>query len=119
MHPPNPSPSPQLRRIFTQVLSDYGFGLQYLRGVQRFRRTRPDWLFVRGMPGDVRLLHPESLVGVIGHFSKEVEEIDPLHAAGIRHIVNSSNRNRITSVHRVVNDERAIGRMAAEYFLRK
>ncbi|MCC5842628.1 MAG: substrate-binding domain-containing protein [Verrucomicrobia bacterium] len=113
------SSPPRLRRIFTHVMSDYGFGLQYLRGMQRFRRTRPDWLFVRGLPEGVHLQEPESLEGAIGHYSDEVLEIDPLRAAGIRHVVNSSNRNRIASVHRVLNDELSIGRMAATYFLRK
>ncbi|MCH8513693.1 MAG: substrate-binding domain-containing protein [Kiritimatiellae bacterium] len=100
-------------------MSDYGFGLQYLRGVQRFRRTRPDWLFVRGLPDKVYRQNPESLEGALGHFSDEVSEIDPLREAGIGHIVNSSHRDRILSVHRVMNDELAIGRMAAAYFLSK
>lgn len=113
-----PAP-PRHCRIFTHVMNDYGFGLQYLRGMQRFRRTRPDWLFVRGLPEGVHLQDPESLQGAIGHYTDEAVDVDRLRAVGIRHIVNSSNRNRIGSVPRVINDELAIGRMAADYFVRK
>jgi LacI family transcriptional regulator len=114
---PSKSADVRLRRVFVHVMKDYGFGLQFLRGAQRFRRTRPNWLFVRGIPMEVELLHPQSLGGALGHFCDAASEIEPLRAAGLEHIVSSSNRTQGLPVHYAVNDDRQIGRLAAEYFL--
>lgn len=116
---PHADTKTKTRRIYTQILTEYGFDLQVLRGAARFRETRPGWLLIRGRSDWIDKMDLAQMDGAIGHFTRPETEIDPLRAAGVRALVGFSNRTPGLTIPRRINDDIAVGRTAAEYFLRK
>lgn len=104
--------------ILMQLALNLGYGRQISQGIKRFRAKRPDWIFHN------RSL--QSLIGVktvtfdaaIGHFS-DVEYKTALEQLGVPFYVNVSNRSPDVWCARVVSDDIAVGRMAADYFLNR
>ncbi|MCC5788727.1 MAG: substrate-binding domain-containing protein [Opitutales bacterium] len=96
-----------------------GFHSQIAQGILRFRNTRRNWSFIHLRPEYVAS-EPLPIVGWIGHLDEPGTTPQNIRDAESIHLINISNRsaNPFPGT-RIINDDRAIGRMAARYFLRK
>lgn len=96
-----------------------GFHAQIAKGMARFRATRPHWTFIETHPAQLdQVSFP--LQGMIGHFIDPVSDPAAFAQKNIRHTVSITNHQPGPFPwSQVINDDWAIGRMAAEYFHRR
>ncbi|MCC5844705.1 MAG: substrate-binding domain-containing protein [Verrucomicrobia bacterium] len=114
-----PSDQPQPVTVGIDLDLKLGFHAQIAKGMMRFRNTRPHWSFLETRPGQLSKV-PFPLAGMIGHFIDPVSDQAAFEAKGIPHAVSITNHQPGPFPwSQVINDDPAIGRMAAEYFLRK
>lgn len=108
---------PQKVDIIMDLALGFGFGRQIAMGLKHFRTKRPDWFF---RAEDVRSLPPgkagQLASGAIGHFGGLAER-EALVTSGLRAWVGVSNRLADDGSPRVIVDDRAVGHLAADYFL--
>lgn len=98
----------------------YAFVRGILRGVTRFNRTQGHWQFVLDVGGISSVIKRSATVkvdGLIGQFNKQ-EEIDTILKMKLP-AINISNRLEDNRIGRVLSDDRAIGALAASYFIEK
>lgn len=105
-------------RVITELADHYGYGLQVARGLGRFRIKRPNWIFLRCSIADLKYLHPQSFVGAIGHYV-EIGQLNALKKYQVPFYVSVSSRGESDWWPRVIPNDHEVGRMAADYFLRK
>jgi LacI family transcriptional regulator len=95
-----------------------GYGRQVAAGMKRFRFKQPDWLFhMRGAAqsrqSDADKNHFQAAIGDYAErFNRRI--LDDL---GIKFHVGVSNRTGIDWCARVISDDFAVGRMAADYLM--
>jgi len=87
--------------------SGYGRGIS--QGIHEYGMTRPDWYYF-----SVSVAR-EDMPGVIGYFG-DADQVRALRQAGVP-LVNVSAARREVSAPRVVADDRAVGRLAAEHLM--
>lgn len=108
-----------VNRRVTLIMDTVGaFGRQVLLGVAAYVRAQGQWAVAIDSAETLRTaLRQRKVDGIIAQSaSPEIERI-------LSHVripaVNVSNRFRASRVPRVINDDRAIGQMAAEHFLER
>lgn len=114
----NFSPALASKRVVVDFLWDYGYGQEMAKGLQRYRSLHPEQSFVPTPLADLGRLEPGSVQGAIGHYGSR-EAYERLQEAGIPYLVNVSNREDLPVWRRLLADDEAVGRMAADYFLKK
>jgi len=107
------------RRVAVLVATDMGCSRDILRGVRRFTPRGAPWMLKVAWPTTTPLQvisdwKPDGLIAKL--FTSEM--IDAVSALKIP-LVNVSNISGDVTLPRVAADEAAIGRMAAEYFLKR
>ncbi|MGC9451993.1 MAG: substrate-binding domain-containing protein [Oceanipulchritudo sp.] len=105
-------------RIVIDLAEEYGYGLQIARGLRRYRVKRPGWIFMRCATELLHHLEPGSLTGAIGHYFDKAH-LQALKQNRVPFYVSVSSRGPSDWWPRIIPDNHAIGRMAAEYFLKK
>ena len=106
-------PRLEYKRILINRWSGHGFLNRVTKGVARYFSQKDDWLdFTKEGPK-----HWELLDGAIT-FLFEQEAVERW-ALRDRPVINLSNRLQHTPFPRVCSDDKAVGKMAAEYFLGK
>lgn len=112
-------PTPHKIRIAVNLDLRLGFHAQIGRGLNRFRNTRPHWEFIESEWEHLPTI-PFRIDGLLGHILPRDKDLPYLREQRCSHQIS------ITNLHpgpvpwkRVINDDRAIGEMAADYFLRK
>lgn len=112
---------PEKQRILVWISNQFSHGYALLRGVYRFTRHRSDWELLRGLDparDDIAAAVREA-DGVIAFIDRE--GVLGALAEGRIPVVNVANtfpQERLPGVS-VLNDDEAIGRMAATYFLER
>jgi len=108
-----------------RVLSDLGisgFGLQVLRGISRYQSLHTGLLISSCSISQLRNIPDQNdILGVIGHFFHE-HHYSGLALKDIPHVITVSNRAKnipFPGVQHLLMDDRAVGEMAASYFIRK
>lgn len=105
-------------RVVIELAEEYGYGLQIARGLKRYRVKRPNWIFMRCATELLHHIEPGSVIGAIGHYFFR-EHLEALKRNSVPFYVSVSSRGQPDWWPRIIPDDRAVGRMAAEYFLKK
>ena len=106
--------------ILLELNTKLGYHLQIARGIARFRATRSHWRFLAGLSDQKHGSLPFALVGAIGQINSSEDTQNLFQHLGIQHRVSTSNRDAGPFPWaQVISDDEAVGRMAAQYFLRK
>jgi LacI family transcriptional regulator len=115
------------RRILLMIESSRAYGRSLLRGIAKYSRARGPWIFHRPAPfpwdRSVRdtPIEPLLKLGADGAIVREQtrrELIDEILGTGIPVIVAPYTKP-FAGVPNIISDDRAIGRMAADYLLRR
>jgi LacI family transcriptional regulator len=115
------------RRILLMIETSRAYGRSILRGIAKYSRAHGPWIFHRPAPfpwdRSVREASIEPLLklGVEGAILREQtrrDQIDEILATGIPVIV-APYTAPFPGVPNIISDDRAIGRMAADYLLRR
>jgi LacI family transcriptional regulator len=106
------------QRVLIEMAEEYGYGLQVTRGLSRYRVKRPNWIFQRCPTAMIRHVRKGSYIGAIGHYH-EAAQLKALKNCEVPFYVSVSSRGEPDWWPRVIPDDRHVGRVAAEYFLRK
>jgi len=110
---------PDTRRIALLLPQDLGYSRAVLRGVQEYAVSRPQWIFrdAPPVPDTIKPLREWKPDGVIALL------FDPAVADALKRmrkpVVNTTSTLDLPKVALVENDHEAIGRTAAEYFLKR
>ncbi|TSA33124.1 MAG: helix-turn-helix domain-containing protein [Verrucomicrobiaceae bacterium] len=113
-HTKNPAPV----RVALLLGRQLGYCRDVMTGIQRFALAHPDWIFHEGPPDSrvMPLLREWRPHGIIGHvYARDL--LDTLNGLKIPLVLACSLPGAITP--NVDVDHLSVGRMAAEYFLRK
>jgi LacI family transcriptional regulator len=105
-------------RIALGVPTQYTYGRQIAMGIARFREHHLNWLFYETPDDSISDAPKFYFSGYIGFISNP-EMGQRVRDAGIDYYVSVSNRSVEPILPQVINDDVAVGRMAAEYLLRK
>jgi len=108
-----------VKRIALLLPQDVGYSREVLRGIQKFALARPHWVFRDAPPAretivPLREWKADGIIALL--FDREVADlVRRLH----KPLVNTTSTLDLPTVPLVENDHGAIGKMAAEYFLRR
>jgi LacI family transcriptional regulator len=105
-------------RILLDLALNFGYGRQMALGVKRFRAKRPDWLLQMRVLSTFSEVasHKQLFQGAIGHFYESSHQ-NIIETLDVPFYVSVSNRKIVHWCPRVISDDVAVGRMAADYFL--
>jgi LacI family transcriptional regulator len=115
------------RRILLMIETSRAYGRSILRGIAKYSRARGPWIFHRPAPfywgrsrreGSVAQLLKLGANGAILREQTRRDQIEEIVATGIPVIV-APYTEPFSGVPNIVSDDRAIGRMAAHYFLHR
>lgn len=106
------------QRVLIEMAEEYGYGLQVARGLSRYRVKRPHWIFQRCPAELIQHVPRGSYIGAIGHYHSAAQ-LQALKDCAVPYYVSVSSRGDEGWWPRVIPDDRQVGRVAAEYFLKK
>lgn len=110
--------SPDKPLIMVDLYFSYGYNVQVARGISRFRSTRPHWTFVACHTNKLNKSY-RGIQGAIGQFLNPEKDLPAFQKNGIKQVISVSNSRPQKFWSSVLVDDVAVGRMAADYFLRK
>lgn len=111
-------PDLPLTKIVTSFFLGSAYGRQMAMGAGRFRHKRLDWIMINNPIDMLDGLAPNSAAGAVGQFHSEAH-LHLLKQKGVPYLVSTTSRADPSRWLRIVPDNAAVGRMAAEYFIRK
>ncbi|MCC5806023.1 MAG: substrate-binding domain-containing protein [Opitutales bacterium] len=112
---------PRKKRICVSLNTTYNHQREIFHGIQRFARGQKDWrLLLISYDGKVtpEIERIESVDGVIGFLTGEGEDachLEAARAAAGNRVVSVSGQDSMMKVPRVLSEDLAVGRMAADY----
>ncbi|MBN1363158.1 MAG: DNA-binding transcriptional regulator [Sedimentisphaerales bacterium] len=117
----------QQRKVLLMIETSRAYGRSVLRGIARYSRAHGPWIFHRPAPfywgrsareGSVEQLLKLGADGAILREQTRREQIEAILATGLPVIV-APYTEPFDGVPNIISDDRAIGRMAADYLLRR
>ena len=115
-------------KVLLMMETSRRYGRSILRGIAKYSRTHGPWIFYRQAPfywgtadstkATLKRLLKQGIDGIILREQREQELNDSILATNLPVIV-SPYRELFSDLHNIVTDDQAIGKMAAEYLLRR
>jgi LacI family transcriptional regulator len=114
-------------KVLLMMETSRKYGRSILRGIAKYSRTHGPWIFYRQAPfywgttntrATLKRLFKQGIDGIILREQREQELNDSILAMNLP-VVVSPYRELFPDLHNIVTDDAAIGKMAAEYLLRR
>jgi LacI family transcriptional regulator len=114
-------------KVLLMMETSRKYGRSILRGIAKYARTHGPWIFYRQAPfywgktdtkATLKRLFKQGIDGIILREQREQELNDIILSMNLPVIV-SPYREPCPDLHNIVTDDEAIGKMAAEYLLRR
>lgn len=114
-------------KVLLMMETSRKYGRSILRGIAKYSRTHGPWIFYRQAPfywgtnskkATLKRLLKLDVDGIILREQREPGLTDSILAMGLP-VVVSPYRELFPGLHNIVSDDEGIGKMAAEYFLRR
>jgi len=114
-------------KVLLMMETSRKYGRSILRGIAKYSRTHGPWIFYRQAPfywgtnskkATLKRLLKLDVDGIVLREQREPGLTDSILAMGLP-VVVSPYRELFPGLHNIVSDDEGIGKMAAEYFLRR
>ena len=114
-------------KVLLMMETSRRYGRSILRGIAKYSRAHGPWIFYRQAPfywgtsntkATLKRLFKQGIDGIILREQREQELNDSILAMNLP-VVVSPYRELFPDLHNIVTDDAAIGKMAAEYLLRR